>query len=258
MKTMFTGSPTSIELFGKTIPGAADRQIKIAGFDQQKYSASRVVCVGAGGLASFIAPSLCRKGIGKLTILDDDVVEPSNLNRQRFYQKDLYRHKAIALAENLVAECIHETELIGHSVRLEEAIELGMDLDCDVALCGVDNNPTRILASRYFRHQQIPAIFTAVSADGNHGYVFVQEIHSPCFGCLFPDAVNSNSYPCPGTPAILDILQAVGALAVYAIDSLLMNRPRTWNYRRIGLADGVVDGAMTLSKREACFLVDAH
>jgi hypothetical protein len=50
---------------------------------------------------------------------------------------------------------------------------------------------------------------------------------------LFPQMAGSNRYPCPGTPAIADILQAMGSLAVYAVVTLLMDRPRTWNYRRL-------------------------
>jgi hypothetical protein len=88
----FTGSPASIELQGTIIPGAEDRQSKIPGFDQGKYSQSRVLCIGAGGLMSNIAPALVRKGIGALTVLDGDVVEVSNLNRQRFYPPDIGMH----------------------------------------------------------------------------------------------------------------------------------------------------------------------
>ena len=126
----------------------------------------------------------------------------------------------------------------------------GIDLACDVAVCGVDNNPARVAASRYFRATGIPVIFTAVSRDGDHGYVFVQDKEGPCIACLFPDMVNDDRYPCPGTPAIADILQAVGALAVYAIDTLLMKRPRTWNYRRISLSDGATDGASLVPARQ--------
>lgn len=77
-------SPIFRKLVGQAIPGATDRQQRLAGFDQQAYSQAKVVCIGAGGLISQIAPTLVRKGIGALTILGDDVVEPSNLNRQRF------------------------------------------------------------------------------------------------------------------------------------------------------------------------------
>src|SRR5438128_2078052 len=105
MPPVFTGSRTSIRLRGKAIPGAEDRQRKIPGFDQEIFSKSSVLCIGAGGIISQIAPTLVRKGIGRVTLLDDDIVEPSNLNRQRFYIKDVGKNKALSLAENLQPEC---------------------------------------------------------------------------------------------------------------------------------------------------------
>jgi molybdopterin/thiamine biosynthesis adenylyltransferase len=252
MRPVFTVSQTSIRLKGKPIPGAEDRQRKIPGFDQELYSQSSVLCIGAGGIISQIAPTLARKGIGRITLLDDDIVEASNLNRQRFYEKDLGKNKAVAIAENLQPECIAATEICGWPFRFEEAIARRIDLSCDVAICGVDNNPARVAASRHFRFKCIPVIFIAVSRDGDHGYVFVQEKDGPCVACMFPDMVNDDRYPCPGTPAIADILQAVGALAVYAIDALLMNRPRAWNYRRISLSDGTMDGASLVPARRCC------
>src|ERR1700686_4625357 len=121
LKTMrpgFIGSRTSIELRGKAIPGAEDRQKRIPGFDQEVFSKSSVLCIGAGGIISHIAPTLVRKGIGRITLLDDDLVEASNLNRQRFYTKDLGKNKAVALAENLGPECIAATEIRGLPFRV--------------------------------------------------------------------------------------------------------------------------------------------
>ena len=248
--------PLSRRYIGQAITGATARQQRLAGFDQAVYSKSSVVCIGAGGLVSQIAPTLVRKGIGALTILDDDVVEPSNLNRQRFYSKDIGHNKAYALAENLVPECVYATSLTAYPLLFEEAIDRGIDLRCNVAICGVDNNPARIAAARYFRSLRIPVIFTAVSADADHGYVFVQGATGPCFGCLFPDAVDSRTYACPATPAIADILQAVGALTVYVVDTCLMGRLRKWNYRRIYLSDGKWDGATVIERRRDCSLIN--
>jgi molybdopterin-synthase adenylyltransferase len=254
MHPPFIASRTPINLRGIAIPGAEDRQRKIAGFDQKVFSLSSVACIGAGGIVSQIAPTLVRKGIGKVTLLDDDLVEVSNLNRQRFYIYDVGKNKAIALAGNLLGECIANTEIIGVPLRLEEAVASDIDLACDVAICGVDNNPARVAAARYFRATQIPVIFTAVSRDGDHGYVFAQGKTGPCIACLFPDLINDDRYPCPGTPAIADILQAVGSLAVYAVDTLLMQRPRMWNYRRISLSDGSLNGSAMIPAREGCLL----
>ena len=258
MRPASTDSPTSIRLRGKPIPGAEDSQQKIPSFDQAVYSRSHVLCIGAGGLISHIAPTLVRKGIGAVTLLDDDFVEPSNLNRQRFYERDIGHNKAIALARNLQPECIVETDICGYALRLEEAIARGADLSCDVAICGVDNNPARVAANRYFRAAGIPVIFTAVSTDGDHSYVFVQEAVGSCLGCLFPDLENEDRYPCPGTPAIADILQAVGAFSVYAVDSLIMERPRNWNYRVVRLSDASLDGAAIVPKLLNCALCQAQ
>lgn len=63
-----------------------------------------LVRAGVGGLVSNVAPSLVRKGIGALTVLDHDEVEASNLNRQRFYSQDIGLNKAIALVRNLQGE----------------------------------------------------------------------------------------------------------------------------------------------------------
>jgi len=248
------GSQTLIELRGTASPGAEDRQKKIPGFDQEIFSRSHVLCIGAGGIVSQIAPALVRKGIGRITLLDDDVVEPSNLNRQRFYKEDIGQNKAIALAGNLKPECIVATEIRGYGLRLEEAIARDVELTCNLAVCGVDNNPARVAASSFFRRAHTPVIFTAVSRDADHGYVFVQEAEGPCIGCLFPDMVTDDRFPCPGTPAIADILQAVGALAVYAVDTLLMKRARTWNYRRLSLSDPGFHGGSMIAQQEACEL----
>jgi len=104
-------------------------------------------------------------------------------------------------------------------------------------------------------HPQIPVIFTSVSADADHGYVFVQEASGPCFGCLFPDALDSRTYACPATPAIADILQAVGALTVYAVDSCLMNR------REVEIPADILirrewDGATVIERRSDCLWVN--
>jgi len=252
MRLRFINSPTSVKFIGNAIAGAEDRQRLIPGFDQEAYSKASVVCVGAGGIISHIAPTLCRKGIGRITLLDRDIVEASNLNRQRFYEGDIGKNKAVGLAENLQRECIAATEICGYALQLEDAIESGIDLSCDVAICGVDNNPARVVVSRFFRFARIPVIFAAVSRDGDHGYVFVQDRHGPCIGCLFPDMADDERYPCPGTPAVADVLQAVGALAVYGVDTLLMQRRRNWNYRRVSLSDAAGDGASLIKDRTGC------
>jgi hypothetical protein len=93
-----------------------------------------------------------------------------------------------------------------------------------VAIVGVDNNPGRIAASRFYWKQGVPVIFTAVSREADHGYVFIQKPGEACFGCLSPQAVNDETYPCSDRPAVKDILKVVAGIVVYAVDTLLMRR----------------------------------
>jgi hypothetical protein len=108
--------------------------------------------------------------------------------------------------------------------------------------------------SLYFRSHRIPVIFTAVSSDGDHGYVFIQDKTGPGLACVFPDAVNDDTHPCPGIPAIADVLQLVGSLAVYAVDTCLMDRPRTWNFRQMFLPDGAWDSSRVVEARSGCLM----
>jgi molybdopterin/thiamine biosynthesis adenylyltransferase len=237
-------------------PSVTDRQEKVPGFNQQSLSQARIIQIGAGGLGGEIGVTLTRKGIGQLVLLDFDVVEPTNLNRQKFYKSDLYKNKAIRLARNLAKEGFLGTHISGFGLSFQDAIESGVDLLGTVAIVGVDNNPARIAASRFYRKHHIPVIFTAVSAQADHGYVFIQEPGEgkPCFGCLFPKSVNDDTYPCPGTPAVLDILKTVAGIVTYSVDSLLMKRLRTWNFKSCYL-DGTIPGSDSMiEKREGCKL----
>lgn len=231
----------------------SDRQEKIPGFSQEVLEKLSVVMIGAGGLGSEIGEGLIRKGIRELKIFDGDIVELSNLNRQKFYKRDLYKNKAKCLAKNLAREGVKNSIIIGYPFHFQQAVKRNIDINCNVAICGVDNNPTRVFVSKYFYQKNIPVIFTAVSRDGNNGYTFVQEPGKACWGCLFPQAINDNSYPCPGTPAIKDILKVVAGIVLYALDSLFMPRLREWNYKEIFL-DGFPDKAFWVKRKNECLL----
>jgi hypothetical protein len=105
-----------------------NRQEKVPGFNQQALAASRIILVGAGGLGGEIGVTLTRKGIGELVILDNDIVEPTNLNRQKFYKSDLYKNKAIRLSRNLAKEGFNSTSLQGIALSFQDALDAGFDL----------------------------------------------------------------------------------------------------------------------------------
>jgi len=235
------------------------RQEAVPGFDQAVVRRSGILFGGAGGLTAEQAIAQVRKGYRYIAVTDMDCFAPSNYPRQLCYAQDLYQSKGVCVAQNLVRECISETELIGLGLPFEDAL---MYLDIskyDVWVINVDNNETRTAAARVAREHGKSVIISGVSADANSGYVFVQEAaaDTACWGCAFPHKVNDVHHPCPNTPACRDILKAVGALVIYAVDSLIMPRPRNWNVRHCFLAGFLPDSARTVARNPLCPLCSA-
>jgi len=215
-----------------------DRQSRIPGFSQEALSSLKVVIAGAGAMAGEIAEGLVRKGVGELQVIDFDTVGLTNLNRQFFMIGDVGSPKAYALVRNLEPHGAMGTRLVGWPISFEEALAGDVDLDCDVIVAAVDDARTRIRMSIFARERGIPAIFGGASVDASYAYVFVQEPNAACFGCAFPDEARLGRNPCPGSPAVKDTFKALGALALYAIDSLLMERSRDWNHHAYCPANG--------------------
>lgn len=234
------------------------RQAKIEGFHLPSYQDAHVTLIGAGGIGSLVGTSLIRKGLGHLTILDDDVVELSNLTRQLYSPNDIGKFKALRLASRLAAEALFPAQLSAYPLRFQELPNEGRDLTCNLIVCGVDNNPTRRAVSVYGLQHRIPVIHAAVSRDGNALYVMLQEASGgACWGCAFPNYLNDISYPCQ-LPGIIDVLHVVAGLIVYAVDSLLCGRPREWNVRQVYLDGGVPDRARLVPPRPGCALCTGY
>lgn len=240
--------------------GVADRQSKIPGFSQEKLSSLTVLCAGAGGLATAIGESLVRKGVGRLVLCDEDTVEPSNLNRQKFYKRDIWKNKALRLARNLAQEGFLGTEVIGIAFNFMDAIQSGLVPEFDSIMSAIDDDLAREQIAEYALAHDIPLTTVAVSRDGDGGYVHKQRPGESCWGCVFPrerrlrDDLENYRAPCPGTPAIKDILMVVSGAAVYALDTLFMDRPISWNYREFHLAGYMPDTVTYIERRPDCQL----
>lgn len=215
---------------------------------------AHVALIGCGGLGGEVGHGLVRKGIGHLTLCDHDRVDVSNLPRQQFRAQDVGRPKALALVANLARQATARSLVDGYACSFQNALAQDIDLTCDVAVVGVDNQPTRLAAAEHYQARGIPVIFLAVDVQAACGYVFVQRSlpGHPCFQCLYPDArQDARIHGCAG--AAIDILKVMGGIALYAIDSLLMARPRPWNYKAVFL-DRSGDGQRFIGVRRDCAL----
>jgi molybdopterin/thiamine biosynthesis adenylyltransferase len=229
------------------------RQELIAGFDQPSLTNACGVLIGAGGIGSEVGEGLCRKGLDHLRIFDHDVVEHTNLNRQHYFPTDIGLNKACCLARNLAPHCHAGTTLEGYPMSFEDAVVLDVDLSAAFVVCGVDNSKARVAASQHYRRLATPVIFIAVDLLAECGHVFVQESSptTPCFGCAFPRSLSGRKAPC-FVPSSKDILKVTAGLALYAVDSLLMERKRKWNYRLIHLAGYAPDVLLNVEQNAKC------
>jgi len=164
------------------------RQLMLPGFGedaQRRLGAARVVVIGAGGLGSAVVPALAAAGVGAIGVVDDDVVEASNLHRQLSHGiADIGRPKVDSLADTVAAiapGCHVETYAVrATSVNLSELLS-GYDLLID----GSDNFPTRYLANDAAALAGIPLVWGAILRF--HGQVGISwRGHGPTYRDLFP------------------------------------------------------------------------
>lgn len=229
-------------------------QAKISGFDLEIYQNSNVLLIGAGAIGSYVALAMIRKGIGWLDIYDDDNVELRNLTRQFFSLRDVGKNKAICLSRIVSKQGFFKSTIRGYAYRFQEALEMGIDLsNYDAIICGVDNNPTRVSTAEYCLRNDVPLIVCAVSRDGNQMYCVVQEPNKACFGCIMPQAINDDSYPC-NLPGIIDIIQVVSGFTAYAVDTIVMKRHREWNLKMVCLDGSVPDSSLLVPRKTNCVL----
>jgi len=232
----------------------------IEGFDLAAHQAARALLIGAGGIGSHVAAALIRKGLARLDVCDDDCVETKNLTRQLFDRNAIGQFKAIALARQLARDALFPAEIRGLPLRFQEILQSSDPLPrYDFVVCGVDNNATRRAAAVFGLRHKVPVILAAVSHDGNALYVMVQQSKpdTACWGCAFPQYLNDLTFPC-GLPGIVDILQVVAGVIVYAVDTILGARHREWNVRHFYLDAGMPERVLTLPHRPGCALCTGH
>ena len=229
------------------------RQELLAGFNQTALENGRVILIGGGGIGSEVGEGLVRKGVGYLGVFDHDMIELTNLNRQMFFKRDVHKNKAKCLVVNLAQHSTCGTILEGYDLSFQDSLALGLDMRASVIVCGVDNAETRVAVSKYCLESKTSAVFIAVDYVAESGYVALQKPGEACFGCILPKSLHGHKAPC-FTPAVKDILKSVGGLALYAVDSVLMDRKRNWNYRRIHLAGFMPDDSRMVERNPDCTL----
>ena len=157
---------------------------------QSKLSSSSVAIVGCGALGSVAAELLVRAGIGHLTIIDHDVVELSNLQRQALYtEQDVSKPKASSLKYHLEA-INHDVKITAYDANLNFE-NVSAFLKADLVLDCTDNIDTRLLINEFCVKNKLPWIHSAAIQEKGVIINFIPGC--PCFRCVFPKVSQQGS-----------------------------------------------------------------
>lgn len=193
------------------------RQIILPAFGgagQAKLKAAHVTVVGAGGIGCPAITYLAAAGVGRLTIIDDDVVELSNLQRQPlFIDADIGASKAAAAADaaqrinpHVEAVAVAERLAIGNASALLGGASLILD--------GCDNFATRLAVNRAAVALQIPLLSAAIGAfEGQVALYEGWRAGSPCYACLVGDDPNQEGLNCAETGVMGALAGMIGTMA---------------------------------------------
>ena len=205
------------------------RQILFAGIGERGQEAlgrSHAAIVGCGALGSFHAAALTRAGVGRLTILDRDYVEPSNLQRQWLFEEsdaEASLPKAVA-AERRLAGINSAVRVRGIVTDLTAANVAELLGDADLILDGTDNFETRYLINDFAVSRAKPWIYGA--AVGSYGVTMpVVPGRTACLRCVYPDAPSGIQPTCETAGVLNPIVAAVAALQVADALKILTGRP---------------------------------
>ncbi|MBN1862131.1 MAG: HesA/MoeB/ThiF family protein [Dehalococcoidales bacterium] len=207
------------------------RQLAIFGEEGQlKLKQARVFLAGAGGLGSTIATYLTVAGIGRLKIVDNDVVSLDNLNRQILYgDGDLGRGKTESAAARLKSLNANiQVETVPETIAEDNAAEL--TAGCDLIIDGLDNFETRYILNRVALAKKTPFFHGAI-----HGFYGQATTIVPgktaCLRCIFPEAPPTVAPPVVGvTAGVIGCIQATEVIKyLLGAGELLENRLLVWD-----------------------------
>jgi sulfur-carrier protein adenylyltransferase/sulfurtransferase len=191
---------------------------------QRRIKDARVLCVGTGGLGSPLAFYLAAAGIGTLGLVDFDVVDLSNLQRQIIHStKDIGRKKLDSAEEKLSA-LNPAINLVKHETMLSSANALAIMKDYDIVADGTDNFPTRYLVNDACVLLGKPNVYGSIFRFEGQASVFATEA-GPCYRCLYPEPPPPGLVPSCAEGGVLGILPGlVGVIQATEVIKLILGK----------------------------------
>ena len=222
---------------------------EIGGAGQARLRAAHAVVVGAGGIGSPAIPYLAAAGVGRLTIIDDDRVELSNLQRQTLFGTADIGNAKVSAAKSAIARLDPAIRVDAQADRIDVGNAPALIAGADVVVDGCDNFATRLVVADAAHAARIPLVSAAVAQfEGQLAVYRGWEAGLPCYRCLVgsdPDRAEASCAEAGVLGAIAGVLGSLAALeAIRAIvpfgddpaGRLLLVDALAFRFRTIALA----------------------
>jgi sulfur-carrier protein adenylyltransferase/sulfurtransferase len=175
---------------------------------QLKLKNAKVLCIGTGGLGAPLGLYLAAAGVGKLGIVDFDVVDNTNLQRQvLFSTKDVGKPKVVAAAERLRG-LNPDIEIVAHETNLTSDNALDLFKDYDIIVDGTDNFPTRYLVNDACVLLGKPNVYGSIFRFDGQITIFGYP-GGPCYRCLYPEPPPPGLVPSCAEGGVLGVLPGI-------------------------------------------------
>ena len=189
---------------------------------QQKLKAAKVLCVGTGGLGAPLALYLTAAGVGTIGLVDFDVVDESNLQRQIIHSQSTVGKLKVDSAEIMLKGLNKNVNIIKHNTMLTSANALDIFKDYDVIADGTDNFQTRYLVNDACVLTGKPNAYGSIFRFEGQCSVFATE-EGPCYRCLYPEPPPPGLVPSCAEGGVLGILPGlVGVMQATEVIKLIL------------------------------------
>ncbi len=189
---------------------------------QQKLKAARVLCVGTGGLGAPLALYLAAAGVGTLGLIDFDVVDESNLQRQIIHSQNTVGMLKVDSAEQMIKGLNKNINVVKHNTMLTSANALEIFKDYDIIADGTDNFQTRYLVNDACVLTGKPNAYGSIFRFEGQASVFATE-EGPCYRCLYPEPPPPGLVPSCAEGGVLGILPGlVGIIQATEVIKLIL------------------------------------
>ena len=220
---------------------------------QQKLLDAHVLIIGMGGLGSPVAMYLASAGVGEISLVDDDNVDLSNLQRQLIHQTDDIGLPKVISARNQLQQINPDIHIHTYEQRLDHPRLMGLLPDIDVVVDATDNFSSRFAINRACVEARKPLVSgAAIRMEGQVSVFDMRNDNSPCYRCLY-DESGQNDETCSENGVMAPIVGIIGSIQAMETIKLLaqIGEPLTG---KLLITDSLYQEwrSMTLNKDPSC------